>query len=244
MPSSRDNDFTAELRTKRGTVRVNVAVVNSARARNFGVRIAGKGSITLTKPTYASLKSATEFMHSIADWISEHLEDAPEKTGLRAYLEKNPTLEIDGAEKRVWLETSRTDSFFVEDEKSVVFSAAQNDGDALGTLFRKFAVSKISALAERTAQTLDIPYSAISVRDQSGRWASRSSSGTLSFNWRMVLLPQKYQNYIIRHELAHVRFMDHSVSFWLWLNSFCPHAKRLDRELSKISREIFAVSLK
>ena len=230
MPSSRDNDFIAELRTKRGTVRVNVAVVNSARARNFGVRIAGKGSIRLTKPTYASLKSATEFMHSIADWIAEHLEDAPEKTGLRAYLEKNPTLEIDGAEKRVWLETSRTDSFFVEDEKSVVFSAAQNDGDA--------------ALAERTAQTLDIPYSAISVRDQSGRWASRSSSGTLSFNWRMVLLPQKYQNYIIRHELAHVRFMDHSVSFWIWLNSFCPHAKRLDRELSKISREIFAVSLK
>lgn len=244
MPHTRENDFTAELRTTRGIVRVNVAVVNSARARNFRVRIAGKDSITLTKPAYAPLKSATEFMHSIADWIAEHLEDAPEKTDLRAYLEKNPTVEIGGAQKRVWLETSRTDSFFVEDGKNVVFSVEQNNADALGAVFRKFAESKISALAERTARTLDIPYSAISVRDQSGRWASRSSNGTLSFNWRMVLLPQKYQNYIICHELAHVRFMDHSVSFWLWLNSFCPHAKRLDRELSKISRGIFAVSLK
>ena len=115
MPPTRENDFTAELRTTRGIVRVNVAVVNSARARNFRVRIAGKDSITLTKPAYAPLKSATEFMHSIADWIAEHLEDAPEKTDLRAYLEKNPTVEIGGAQKRVWLETSRTDSFFVED---------------------------------------------------------------------------------------------------------------------------------
>lgn len=244
MPSPRKNDFTAELLTKRGAVRVNVTVVNSARARNFRVRIAGKDSVTLTKPTYAPLKSATDFMYSISDWIAEHLEDAPEKTDLRAYLEKNPIIEIGGAEKRVWFETSRTDSFFVEDEKNVVFSLSQNDADALETVFRKFAESKISACAERTARTLDIPYSAISVRDQSGRWASRSSSGTLSFNWRMILLPQKYQNYIICHELAHVRFMDHSVSFWLWLNSFCPHAKRLDRELSKISRAIFAVSLK
>ena len=93
---------------------------------------------------------------------------------------------------------------------------------------------------ELAAEKFGVEYSRISVRNQSGRWASRSSSGALSFNERMLLLPCELQNYIICHELAHARFMDHSVSFWIWLGRLCPHAKRLDRELSKLSGKLFS----
>ena len=71
---------------------------------------------------------------------------------------------------------------------------------------------------------------------------SRSSTGTLSFNWRMVLLPCELQDYIVCHELAHVRFMDHSVSFWIFLNRLLPNAKSLDARLSKEGSEVFSVA--
>ena len=65
--------------------------------------------------------------------------------------------------------------------------------------------------------------------------------GGLSFNWRVMLLPRRLQQYVFRHELAHVRFMDHSTAFWIFLNRLIPGAKRLDAELSKIGGEIFKV---
>lgn len=98
--------------------------------------------------------------------------------------------------------------------------------------------------AEKISLETGIKFGRLSVRDQSSRWASRSSNGSLSFNWRIVLLQPELQDYIIRHELAHSRFMDHSVSFWIFLNRICPGAKRLDARLSKEGEEIFRIARK
>lgn len=86
-------------------------------------------------------------------------------------------------------------------------------------------------------------FSRVSVRDQSSRWASRSSSGTLSLNWRIMLLSPEHQKYMVLHELAHTKFMDHSVSFWIFLNRICPNTQKLDREISRLSVEFFAIEL-
>ena len=248
MPETDGNAFFTTLSAGGKTVRVKVGMVESKRAKRFCARVVGRGEIRLTKPARESKRAALEFLESVAEWAVERLAEAPEKTTLRDYLSENPRVYADGFEWRVWIEKSRTDAFFIEDAKNreVVLSAPETDanGDKLAEAFAEFAAKKIGANAAETAEKFGIKYSRISVRNQSGRWASRSSSGTLSFNERMLLLPCELQNYIICHELAHARFMDHSVSFWIWLDRLCPYAKRLDRELSKLSGKLFAVSLK
>jgi predicted metal-dependent hydrolase len=73
----------------------------------------------------------------------------------------------------------------------------------------------------------------VSVRDQTTRWGSCSTTGTLSLNWRLILLPPMLHDHVILHELSHRRHMDHSDRFWNQLAAWDPDWKKHDRELNK-----------
>jgi predicted metal-dependent hydrolase len=57
-------------------------------------------------------------------------------------------------------------------------------------------------------------YERVAIRDQKTRWGSCSSSGTISFNWRLLLAPEPVMDYVIEHEAAHIEVRDHSPRFW------------------------------
>jgi predicted metal-dependent hydrolase len=69
-------------------------------------------------------------------------------------------------------------------------------------------------IADEEAGALGVAYARIQVRDQRTRWGSCSPRGTLSFNWRLVLAPLDVLDYVVVHELCHLRVPDHSPRFW------------------------------
>lgn len=81
-------------------------------------------------------------------------------------------------------------------------------------------------------------FSSVAVRNQKTRWGSCSRKGTLSFNWRLVLLPLFVMDYLILHELAHLREMNHSARFWSVVDSMCPEYREAERWLRKHGRSI------
>jgi hypothetical protein len=72
----------------------------------------------------------------------------------------------------------------------------------------------VSALAEEEAERLGVAYRRIRIGSQRTLWGSCSPGGTLSFNWRLVLAPVDVLDYVVVHELCHLRFLDHSQRFW------------------------------
>jgi predicted metal-dependent hydrolase len=72
----------------------------------------------------------------------------------------------------------------------------------------------VTMLAEEEAEALGVSYRRIEVRGQRTRWGSCSSRGTLSFNWRLVLAPFEVLDYVVVHELCHLREANHSPRFW------------------------------
>ena len=76
------------------------------------------------------------------------------------------------------------------------------------------ARARITLLAQSEAAALGVSYSRITMRNQRSRWGSCSSSGALSFNWRLVLAPHDVLDYVVVHEVCHLRFLDHSQRFW------------------------------
>lgn len=116
-------------------------------------------------------------------------------------------------------------------------------GEILRDLVRAWAAEVIPSEVEAVGRRLGFcdRYKRVSVRDQSTRWGSCSSTGTLSFNWRLVLLPWELHDYVILHEFGHFAHMNHSGDFWDFLHAHDEDAGRHDRALRDISRAVMAL---
>jgi predicted metal-dependent hydrolase len=79
---------------------------------------------------------------------------------------------------------------------------------------RREARERISLIAQSEAMALGVSYARISLRDQRSRWGSCSTTGTLSFNWRLVLAPHDVLDYVVVHEICHLLEMNHGPAFW------------------------------
>src|SRR5580765_1430672 len=78
--------------------------------------------------------------------------------------------------------------------------------------------------------------SRVTVRNQRSRWGSCSRRGTISLNWRLVQTPLFVRDYIILHELAHLKEMNHSRRFWNEVERLCPEFEKAEKWLKEYSR--------
>jgi len=96
---------------------------------------------------------------------------------------------------------------------------------AIDRWYRREARQQIGQVVEIEADRLDLHPEKISIRDQKTRWGSCSTSGMLSFNWRLVIGPHHALRYVVIHELIHIRHHDHSRKFWAALEEALPDWK-------------------
>ena len=81
-------------------------------------------------------------------------------------------------------------------------------------------------------------YRRLTVRGQRTLWGSYSSSGTLSLNYKLLFLPSELVDYVVLHELAHTRHMNHSRAFWRLLERMAPGARQLDQRVNDEARRV------
>ncbi len=82
--------------------------------------------------------------------------------------------------------------------------------------------------SERVAfwqQQMAVSVTSVEIKNWKQKWGTCSASGVVSFNWRLMLAPSWIADYVVVHELAHRRHMDHSPAFWQFLTSVYPQAK-------------------
>ncbi len=98
----------------------------------------------------------------------------------------------------------------------------------------------VSALAEEEAERLGVVYRRIRIGGQRTLWGSCSPRGTLSFNWRLVLAPAEVLDYVVVHELCHLRVPNHSRRFWQLVERRRPHWREQRDWLRKHGPELLA----
>lgn len=91
------------------------------------------------------------------------------------------------------------------------------------------------------ASIMNVTYGRISIREQKTRWGSCSSRGNLNFNWRLIFAPEPVLDYIVVHELAHRREMNHSHSFYAIVESILPDYKKTKKWLRDNGRSLWTI---
>lgn len=109
---------------------------------------------------------------------------------------------------------------------------------ALETLYRRNARQRFGRRADHFAAEMDVEYDRIEIRNQRTRWGSCSTNGTLGLNWRLMMAPPEIIDYIIIHELAHLREANHSPEFWSLVAEYDPeyeaHAEWLQENSARL----------
>jgi predicted metal-dependent hydrolase len=143
----------------------------------------------------------------------------------------------------------------LRDENGVLVLRRSPQDDAHNhDLLRAWYVEQARAIfAERAAhwaQAMQTGYARIRIADQRTLWGSCTRDGTLSFNWRVVMAPPETLDYLVIHELAHLREMNHSKRFWAIVAVHCPdwkvhrrwlrdHSRRLKTAIRRAPRRAF-----
>ncbi len=106
---------------------------------------------------------------------------------------------------------------------------------------KKEARRDLDRAVMRHAMMLGVRVKAIRLRDQTSRWGSCSSSGTLSFSWRLVMAPPFVLDYLAAHEVAHLHEMNHGPRFWHLVESVCAETKQARAWLNKEGLRLHAI---
>ncbi|SHO44627.1 M48 family metallopeptidase [Anaerocolumna xylanovorans] len=99
--------------------------------------------------------------------------------------------------------------------------------------YRKYAKETLQRKASYYSVKMQTDYKRITVREQRTRWGSCSSKGNLNFNWKLIMMPEMVIDYVVVHELAHRKYMNHSPSFWKEVEKVLPDYKERRSWLKK-----------
>ncbi|MGM9428934.1 M48 family metallopeptidase [Hydrogenophaga sp. MI9] len=219
--------------------------------RTIGLSVSPEG-LSVRAPRWTPVGEVEAYLQEKAGWVLDKLRDARERAGA---LERARTVWADGAEfdflgQRVRLVLDSAHAFAQggaalepgEDEAMSVLrlglartaTEAQIRDAAQAWLMRQ-AKQLFTESLERFAPQLGVTYQKLRLSSAGTRWGSASADGTIRLNWRLVHLKPEMIDYVVVHELSHLRHMDHSPQFWDVVASVMPDHLQRRKALKRAS---------
>jgi predicted metal-dependent hydrolase len=200
----------------------------STRARRVRVSVDPTGEVEVILPQRAALREAEAAVIELRPWIDRRrrtlarvVDEVALPPGFVPYLDEELELVPQAGRERVH---RRGDVLYVP------------EGDprpALERWYRRQARAEVLPRLDAACARAGTRHSGLTIREQKTRWASCSSTRKMSFNWRLLLAPERVLDYVVEHEVCHLEVMDHSPSFWALLESRVPDWQEPSRWLRR-----------
>ncbi len=213
-----------------------VRLVRNPRARRFTLRLepAGEGAVLTVPPGVPEVESR-RFLARHAGWLRTALAHRPEEVVVGHGAELPVAGRLVPVEVRPGPRRPP-----VLGDGALVLQGAGAEGPRIAAWLRLRARDALLPAARFHARSLGRQIAAIGLRDTRSRWGSCSTSGTLSFSWRLAMAPAEVLDYVAAHEAAHLVEMNHSARYWAVLERLVPDYDRHRAWLKREGRKLHA----
>ncbi len=228
-----------------GSTRIAFAIHRSAKRSTVAVTVHPNTAVSVVAPTGTRRIKINELVSGKAEWILRQQEYFRQHHNGYAkqfvsgesffYLGRQHTLKV----KRPRGDTTGLDVQLLQGQlrvtvpKSVYLDdQADQVRQRLMGWYRRQARARIPAIANRYAKALGFRVGVVQIRDMKKRWGSADQEGRLAFNWRIIMAPRRLVEYVVAHELCHLKHHDHSKAFWKLLERIMPDYERRRMELA------------
>lgn len=216
-----------------GGKRVPLLLVRNVRARRYVLRLRPDGTARVTIPRGGSVSEARRFADRNLAWLEAQLKRPPVHHPAAKEWRLDWDVLFRGELVRLEAEANSDKVIHLGSEKLTASNLASD--------LRPFVEGHLRGLAERELPLRVMEFAAIhqlsvrrvTVRDQRTRWGSCSRRGTISLNWRLIQTPPFVRDYIILHELMHLREMNHSPRFWRQVENVCSDYPKAEQWLKQ-----------
>jgi predicted metal-dependent hydrolase len=237
-----------EIETQEITFRQwSVVVERKARRRGVTISLKPDAPIKVKAAKNTPLSVIKHFLLAKEEWIEKHLQKFAEERARHPLkkIEHEETFPFLGRNLRLQFQpTHLKNVFFTKNEKFLYMHLPDSlwdfDEDQLQSFYpmlQKFYRSEAEKLIrERIAlwsETTQLFPKTLKFRNPNTRWGSCSSQKVITISWRLIAAPLEIVDYVLIHELCHLKYMNHSDKFWALVESFCPDYLKAEEWLKK-----------
>src|SRR3954449_1523899 len=196
---------------------IDYTIRRSDRARRVRVTVHPEGEVEVTLPRRAREREAAAAVAELRPWIERRLAEA---AVVRAKLaERGATVPFLGEALRLAAEPGRPRAHRRGD---VLHVPAGDARAAIERWYRRMARAEVVPRLDEACEAIGVEYASVRIGNQRTRWGSCSTTGAMSFNWRLLLAPEDVLDYVVWHEACHLAHLDHSPRFWALLERHRP----------------------
>ena len=192
----------------------------SSRARRVSLRVnPADGAVIVTLPMRTGRQAGLSLLMDHADWVAQRIAALPQAVALSDGAE----VDLHGIPHRIRHTGQSRGVVRVEGSEILVSGGAEFLPRRVTDFLRNEARTRLASLALQKAAMADVHPKRVVIKDTRSRWGSCAPDRTLSFCWRLIMAPDFVQDYVVGHEVAHLRHMNHGPRFWALVGTLTAH---------------------
>ena len=217
-------------------------VMENPRATRLTLRIdAGGKGLRMTVPPGMPAREVEKFLVRHEGWIETRIAKMPDqpnvRPGVKIPVRGVPHLIVHEPAKRG---TVRQENG-AEGPRLIVYGDRPHLARRVGDFLKREARRDLEMLVARHTTTVGRRAKAVRLKDTKSRWGSCTSDGMLSFSWRIMMAPPPVIDYLVAHEVAHLKEMNHGPKFWKLCGELCPDTERCKAWLKRNGSALQAI---
>ena len=216
-----------------------IKVIKSVVAKKLTLRIDAKKRLpVLTIPKRCSAQKAIDFAMSHRDWINNNLAKLP----VSEFFKDGDEISIMGKCYKISHQEQAKSGAFIADEELIVSGKTEFLHRRVSDFLKSKAKVDFYKLSQEKAALINQELNNVCIKDTKSRWGSCSNRRNINYNWRIIMAPDYVIDYLISHEVAHLKHQNHSADFWNCVQDICPNYKEGEHWLKLRGKSLYQYS--